>query len=41
VSHSRKNDADGRSRIRRTALLLGAVALLFYLGFILLGALRA
>jgi len=30
-----------RSQIRRTALLLAAVALLFYLGFILLGVLRA
>jgi hypothetical protein len=30
-----------RSRIRRTALVLAAVALLFYLGFILLGVLRA
>jgi hypothetical protein len=30
-----------RSRIRRTALVLAAIALLFYLGFILLGVLQA
>jgi hypothetical protein len=30
-----------RSQIRRTAFVLAAVALLFYLGFILLGVLRA
>jgi hypothetical protein len=30
-----------RNRIRRTALVLAAIALLFYLGFILLGVLRA
>jgi hypothetical protein len=30
-----------RIQVRRTALVLTAVALLFYLGFILLGVLRA
>ena len=30
-----------RSRIRRTALVLSAVALAFYLGFILIGVLKA
>jgi len=30
-----------RSRARRAALVLGAVALAFYIGFILLGVLRA
>jgi hypothetical protein len=33
-------DSDSTSRIRRTTLVLAAVALLFYLGFILLGVLR-
>lgn len=30
-----------RQRIRRTALMLAAVALLFYLGFIAVGVLRS
>jgi hypothetical protein len=30
-----------RTQIRRTALVFAAIALLFYLGFILLGVLRA
>ncbi len=33
--------SSSRSQIRRTALVLAAVALLFYLGFILLGVLRS
>jgi hypothetical protein len=33
--------ADNRSGIRKTALILAGVALMFYLGFILLGVLRA
>lgn len=36
----RKYDADRRAGIRRTALLLVVVALLFYLGFILLGVIQ-
>ena len=36
-----KEDEGRRRKIRRTALLLAAVALLFYLGFILLGAIQA
>jgi uncharacterized membrane protein len=30
-----------RSEIRKTALILAAIAVMFYLGFILLGVLRA
>lgn len=37
----KSNDVEKRRRIRRTALMLAVVAALFYLGFILLGALRA
>jgi hypothetical protein len=33
--------AGSSSQVRRTALVLAAIALLFYLGFILLGVLRA
>ena len=34
-------DAETKKGIRRTALILGAIALTFYLGFILIGVLRA
>jgi hypothetical protein len=34
-------NAGNKGEIRKTALLLAAIALLFYLGFILLGVLRA
>jgi hypothetical protein len=34
-------NSSSRNQIRRTALVLAAVALLFYLGFILLGVLRS
>ena len=30
-----------RSRIRRSAIILGLIALTFYLGFILIGVVRA
>ncbi len=36
-----EHDVDTRKGIRRTALLLAAVAAAFYLGFILLGVLSA
>lgn len=39
--HTTTKDEDRRRKIRRTAVVLGIVALLFYLGFILLGTLRA
>jgi hypothetical protein len=35
------SDADRRKNVRRTALILGGIALVFYLGFILMGVLRA
>ncbi len=34
-------DAERRKRIRRTALIVGAIALAFYVGFILMGVLRS
>ena len=34
-------DADRKKGIRRTALILTAIALAFYFGFILMGVLRA
>ena len=34
-------DAETKKGIRRTALILAAIALTFYLGFILIGVLRA
>jgi hypothetical protein len=34
-------NSSSTNQIRRTALVLAAVALLFYLGFILLGVLRS
>jgi uncharacterized membrane protein (DUF485 family) len=40
-NHTTKRDEDRRRKVRRTAIVLGIVALLFYLGFILLGTVRA
>jgi hypothetical protein len=34
-------DADRKKGIRRTALILTAIALAFFLGFIMMGVLRA
>lgn len=34
-------EADRKKGIRRTALILTAIALVFYFGFILMGVLRA
>jgi len=33
--------SDSRKNVRKTALLIGAIALAFYVGFILLGVLQA
>jgi hypothetical protein len=35
------NEANRRRRVRRTAIVLGAIALAFYLGFIVLSVIRA
>lgn len=35
------NDADRKKGIRRTALIVGAIALAFYIGFIMIGVLRS
>jgi len=35
------NEADRRRRARRTAVVLGLVALAFYVGFIAMGVLKA
>ena len=35
------NEAERRRRARRTAVILGCVALAFYLGFIAMGVLNA
>jgi hypothetical protein len=35
------NDAKKRKNVRRTALIMAAIAITFYLGFILMGVLRA
>ena len=35
------NDAERKKNIRRTALIVGGIALAFYLGFILIGVLRS
>jgi hypothetical protein len=35
------NESDRRRKVRRTAILLGAVALAFYVGFIVLSVIRA
>ena len=34
-------DADRRRRVRRSALMFAGIAVAFYLGFILMGVLRA
>ena len=34
-------DAEQRRNIRRTALIMGGIAVAFYLGFILMGVLRS
>jgi len=36
-----RNDTEQRKNIRRTALIMGGIAVAFYLGFILMGVLRA
>ena len=36
-----RDDADRKKNVRRTALVLFAVAATFYIGFILIGVLRA
>ncbi len=35
------NDTEKRKNVRRTALIMVAIAIAFYLGFILMGVLRA
>ena len=35
------NDVDRRKNIRRTTIIVTAIAIAFYLGFILMGVLRA
>jgi hypothetical protein len=35
------NDAERRKNVRRTALIMAGIAVAFYLGFILMGVLRA
>jgi hypothetical protein len=35
------NDAERKKGIRRTALIVGAIALAFYIGFIMIGVLRS
>ena len=35
------NDAERKKNIRRTALIVGAIALSFYIGFIMIGVLRS
>jgi hypothetical protein len=35
------DDAPRKKNIRRTALIVGAVAVAFYLGFIMIGVLRS
>jgi hypothetical protein len=35
------DEADQKRRIRRTALIVAGIAIAFYVGFILLGVLRA
>jgi hypothetical protein len=36
-----RNDSQQRKNIRRTALIMAGIAIAFYLGFILMGVLRA
>ena len=35
------SDAERKKGIRRTALIVGAIALAFYIGFIMIGVLRS
>jgi len=35
------HDAERKKNIRRTALIVGAIAVAFYLGFIMMGVLRS
>ncbi len=35
------DDAERKKNIRRTALIVGAIALAFYVGFIMMGVLRS
>jgi uncharacterized membrane protein (DUF485 family) len=35
------DDAEQKKSIRRTALIMAAIALMFYFGFILMGVLRS
>jgi hypothetical protein len=35
------DERERRKRIRRTALMVGGIALAFYIGFILIGVLRS
>ncbi len=35
------SDAERKKNIRRTALIVGAIAIAFYLGFIAMGVLRS
>ncbi len=35
------NNAERKKNIRRTALIVGAIALAFYIGFIMIGVLRS
>lgn len=36
-----RNDTEQRKNIRRTALIMAGIAIAFYVGFILMGVLRA
>jgi hypothetical protein len=36
-----RDDSQQRKNIRRTALIMASIAIAFYLGFILMGVLRA
>jgi hypothetical protein len=36
-----ESEAERKRKIRRTALIVGGIAVAFYLGFILMGVLRA
>jgi hypothetical protein len=35
------SDAERKKNIRRTALIVGAIAIAFYVGFIMMGVLRS
>jgi hypothetical protein len=35
------DDSERKKNIRRTALIVGTIAIAFYLGFIMMGALRS